>query len=236
MKTYEKTLILVPTYNEAGNISLLLAGVFKACPTIHVLLIDDGSKDKTVELAQKAFSEHGQGEILQRNQKLGLGTAYKAGFLHAVNCHYENVITMDADLSHDAAELPEMLQKLGEADYVIGSRYVAGGGTKNWSLFRRILSKGGSLYARMILMRPIRDFTGGFNAYKVSAIKELLDRHRVSSEGYAFQVEIKYRLAEMGKRWVEHPICFADRIYGQSKMSGKIALEAIWKIWKLKFS
>lgn len=229
------TLIVVPTYNEANNITLLLKKIFDALPNTHVLFVDDGSQDGTVQLIKSHpyFNQHIF--ILERPCKLGLGTAYVAGFKWGLtkNC-YDAISQMDADLSHNPAYLPSMLNLLATHDLVIGSRYVQDGGVVNWSLIRQFISRFGSLYARTILSLNIKDLTGGFNLWRTSTLNNIaLDK--VKSEGYSFQIELKYRASQNKARIVEYPIIFQDRIAGKSKMSLKICIEAFYRVLFMRF-
>lgn len=232
----EKYLVIVPTYNEAENITSLIPAILRQSEDIHVLVVDDASPDGTADLARQAGRDHpGRLHVLERAGKLGLGSAYIAGFRQGLDQGYRAMIEMDADFSHDPAILPAMLRGLESADVVIGSRYIAGGGTRNWSLLRKFISRGGSLYARSILGLRLRDLTGGFNAWN----REVLERigpDSITSEGYSFQIELKYRAACLGFRLEEIPIIFADRRAGESKMSARIVAEAMLRVWAFRFA
>ncbi len=235
MLTADQILIIVPTYNEADNINPLFAGIWQAVPEVHILVVDDNSQDGTAQLVRDhQQSKPQQTHLLQRSGKLGLGTAYIAGFNWALARNYQAIIEMDADLSHDPTVLPAMIEQLRHNPVVIGSRYIPGGGTENWSLARKLISRFGSLYARTILGMTIRDLTGGFNAWRAEVLRSI-DPNTVRSEGYAFQIELKYRAQKLGFAIVEIPILFRDRRAGQSKMSGRIVLEAMSRVWKLRF-
>lgn len=230
----EKPIVIVPTYNEADNVASLVDRIFAAVPTIHVLFVDDNSRDGTQAviaslIAQKPEQIH----ILKRAGKLGLGTAYIAGFRWALERGYDALIEMDADHSHDPKELAVFIRKLATHDAVVGSRYVAGGGTINWSFIRKCISIFGSLYGRTILGLNIRDLTGGFNAWRKDTILAI-NPDLVKSEGYSFQIELKYRAYRAGKDIVESPITFEERRAGQSKMSLAIVLEAMVRVWALR--
>ncbi len=229
-----KQLIVVPTYNEAENVDDLLDGIRRELPDAHVLFVDDASPDGTAERvrAQQKRSP-GLVHLLERGGKRGMGTAYLAGFAWALERDYDAVVEMDADLSHDPRALPTLIGLLRDADVVIGSRYVAGGRTEDWSRARMAISRFGSFYARVILGLPIRDLTGGFNAWKIHVLKAL-PLERVRSEGYSFQIELKLRAARSGFRFVETPIVFTDRRVGQSKMSWRIVAEAVVRVWLLR--
>jgi dolichol-phosphate mannosyltransferase len=232
--TINKPLVIVPTYNEADNVPSLVQRIFAAVPKIHVLFVDDNSQDDTQKVIQEHVHKHlGQIHLYKRPGKLGLGTAYIAGFKWAQAQGYDAVIEMDADHSHDPKELKVFLEKLTTVDAVVGSRYIEGGGTVNWSFIRKCISQFGSLYGRLILGISIRDLTGGFNAWRMETIKAI-NPDLVRSEGYSFQIELKYRAIRAGKTVVESPITFEERRAGQSKMSLKIVLEAMVRVWMLK--
>ena len=202
---------------------------------VDVLVVDDGSPDGTGRLADEIATREKRVNVLHRSGKLGLGTAYVAGFRWGLERGYDSLIEMDADFSHDPERLPVLLSILqSEADVAIGSRYVAGGGTKNWGLGRKILSRGGSLYARLILGVGIRDFTGGFNGWRREVL-EAMDLSTLRSDGYSFQIELKHRAHLLGFRWKEFPILFVDRTVGKSKMSRRIVLEALKRVWEFRF-
>jgi len=230
-----KTLIIIPTYNEAMNIPKLLDEVFSIVPDVSVLIVDDASPDGTGELVDNLIRENkypGALFVKHRSGKLGLGTAYIEGFRWGIDAGYEVFIEMDADFSHNPKYLPVMLALIEKHDCVIGSRYVRGGGVENWGILRRIISWGGSVYARLVLLTNIHDFTGGFNCFRrenLIAIKP----ETVLSKGYCFQIEMKFRHQLLGKEVFEMPIIFPDRVLGKSKMSGSIFKEAIWNTLKL---
>jgi len=229
-----RTLVIVPTYNEADNIATLIAAIFQATPAVDILFVDDHSQDGTqdkIMLMQHQY-EH-QVHLLSRAGKLGLGTAYIAGFQWALAHHYLVVVQMDADLSHDPAHLPLFLQILESSDVVVGSRYVDGGGTRHWSIVRQCISRAGALYARWLLGLPIKDPTSGYNVWH-RRVLEAIDFKAVQSEGYAFQIECKYRAYCAGFRFVESPIVFIERRVGASKMSTPIVLEAVLRTWQLR--
>jgi len=232
-----KTVIVVPTYNEKENLPELEAALRAAVPHAHLLVVDDGSPDGTGEIADRlAAARPGTMFVLHRAGKQGLGTAYVAGFRKALEMGYERVVQMDCDFSHDPKAVPSLLAALDEkegADLVLGSRYVPGGGTVNWGLMRKIISRGGSAYARAVLGVRYRDLTGGFKAWRRETLLAIpLDR--VSAQGYCFQIEMTYRVHRQGKRIRESPITFVDRRVGQSKMSKKIVLEAVTRCWQLR--
>jgi dolichol-phosphate mannosyltransferase len=230
----QKTLILVPTYNEAENIGLLINSIYQECPSVDILFIDDNSSDGTQESIREHQARHPNIFILSRPKKLGLGTAYIAGFEWGLKRGYDILIEMDADLSHDPKYLPRMLAELQSFDFAIGSRYCEGGSTRNWGVMRKIISRGGSLYARMVLGVRFKDLTGGFNGWRRSVLEKIGPSH-IKSEGYSFQIELKYRAQQAGFKGTEFPIEFVDRRAGHSKMSTKIMVEALFRLWRLKW-
>jgi dolichol-phosphate mannosyltransferase len=233
-KPVEKPIVIVPTYNERDNVAPLIEKIFQSVPTIHVLFVDDNSKDGTQDVINGLMEKHPSAiHLLKRAGKLGLGTAYIAGFKWALERGYDAIIEMDADHSHDPKILKTMLQELRSHDAVIGSRYVIGGGTVNWSFIRKCISIFGSFYSRTILGMSVRDLTGGFNAWRRDTIIAI-GPDRVRSEGYSFQIELKYRAYRAGKTIIETPIIFEERRAGQSKMSLKIVIEAMFRVWSLK--
>ncbi len=229
-----RTLIVVPTYNEIENLQALTEAIFKNVPdSVELLIVDDGSPDGTGALADRLAAQNPRIHVLHRPKKMGLGTAYVNGFKWGLERGFDALIEMDADFSHDPSYLPTMLKTLGTHDVAIGSRYVSGGGTVNWGLGRRILSKGGSIYSRVILGANIRDFTGGFNGWRRPVI-EAVEPDTLRSDGYSFQIELKYRAFLGGFRIAEFPIVFADRKVGKSKMSKKIVFEALRRVWAFR--
>ncbi|TWH47775.1 polyprenol monophosphomannose synthase [Sporomusa sp. KB1] len=228
-------LVIIPTYNEKNNIRDLLGLVYKYAPDSHVLVVDDGSPDGTGDLIETLMASEYQGRlfILKRLGKLGLGTAYIAGFKWALERDYEFIFEMDADFSHNPKYLPEFLTAITDCDVVLGSRYVVGGGVTNWSLFRRFISLGGSLYSRTILSLPFHDLTGGFKCFRRKVL-ETINLDDVKSNGYSFQIEMTYRAFLLGFTIKEVPIIFEERAEGQSKMSSSIFREAIWMVLKLR--
>jgi dolichol-phosphate mannosyltransferase len=225
--------IVVPTYNEKENLPLLVPQVRRTVPQAHLLIVDDNSPDGTGQMADAMADEDSHIHVLHRTAKDGLGRAYLAGFGWALPRGYSRIVQMDADLSHDPKYLPQLLQASQTHDLVLGSRYVPGGGTVNWGWTRRVLSRGGSLYARTILGLRIRDLTGGFKCWRRHVLEDI-DLPSVRSNGYSFQIEMTYRALLRGHTIQEVPIVFADRTEGQSKMSKKIVLEAIGMVWKLR--
>jgi dolichol-phosphate mannosyltransferase len=227
-------LVIVPTYNERENLPAIVAAAHQHLPEADVLVVDDGSPDGTGRVADELKIRDRQLEVIHRAGKQGLGTAYVAGFKHALARGYDFVFEMDADFSHDPKYLPDLLAAARNgADLVIGSRYVAGGGTVNWGPFRQLISRGGGFYARAILGVPVRDMTAGFKCFR-RRVLEAIDLDSVSAQGYGFQVEMTYRTVKLGFRVVEVPIVFVDRRVGQSKMSRRIFAEALTLVWKLR--
>jgi dolichol-phosphate mannosyltransferase len=228
-----KPLVVLPTYNEASNLPQIVPAILAQGP-FHILIVDDNSPDGTGRLAEELRGRFAERlAVLHRPGKLGLGTAYIAGFKYALARDYDCVFEMDADFSHDPACLPVFIRALAEADVVIGSRYIPGGGTRNWSALRQAISRCGSLYARWVLGLPVHDVTSGFVGYRREVLAAL-DLDQVRSNGYSFQIEMKYRCHRQGFRLRELPIVFVDRRVGQSKMSGRIVLEALWVVWRLR--
>ena len=228
-------LIIIPTYNESDNIEKLLDLISRTDPAAHVLIVDDNSPDRTYEIVERLMQTSYPGRLflLKRAGKLGLGTAYIAGFKWALARDYDYIFEMDADFSHDPKYLPAFLAAIEKHDLVLGSRYVPGGGLKNWGLLRKFISRGGSLYARTILGLSLRDLTGGFKCFRRQVL-ESIDLDAVKSNGYSFQIEMTYRARCKGFRICETPIVFEDRTAGKSKMSRKIFLEAVLMVWKLR--
>lgn len=230
-----RSLIVIPTYNEIDNLQPLVTAVVGMTPdSVEVLIVDDGSPDGTGQLADAMVKQMPRVHVLHRPKKMGLGTAYVNGFKWGLSQGFDALIEMDADFSHDPKYLPRMLELLQGNDVVIGSRYVAGGGTVNWGLGRKILSRGGSLYSRILLGAPIRDFTGGFNGWKRRVV-EAVDMASLRSDGYSFQIELKYRAFLKGFRVTEFPIVFEDRKVGKSKMHRRIVLEALGRVWGFRW-
>jgi dolichol-phosphate mannosyltransferase len=228
--------VCLPTYDERENLEPMvraLGGVLG--PDDVVLVIDDDSPDGTGEIADRLAAELDWVDVLHRPRKEGLGPAYLAGFRRALDSGAELVLEMDCDFSHDPADVTRLIQAAAGADLVLGSRYVPGGGTENWGLMRRAISRWGSLYAQILLGLSIRDLTGGFKCYR-RAVLETIDLEAVASRGYAFQIETTYRAIRKGFRVVEVPIRFSDRVEGGSKMSRAIVLEAVWKVPALRLA
>lgn len=230
----ERVLVCIPTYNERDNIEAITAAALAVDPRIDVLIVDDNSPDGTGTLADGLAAHEPRIRVLHRPEKRGLGKAYLHAFREALTWGYGFVVEMDADFSHDPRCLPQMIDEAARGtDLVLGSRYVAGGGTVNWGIGRRLLSRGGSLYARTILGVNVADLTGGFKCFRREVL-EAIDMESIDSTGYAFQIEMTYRALSKGFVVKELPIVFEDRRVGQSKMSRAIFLEAIVVVWKLK--
>jgi dolichol-phosphate mannosyltransferase len=232
--------LVLPTYDEAPNIEAIVraahAVLSEAAPEgFAILVVDDGSPDGTGVIADRLAAELDEVEVLHRLAREGLGPAYLAGFDHALGAGAGYVLEMDADFSHDPTDLPRLLDvvRSGRADLALGSRYVDGGGVQDWSLLRRLVSRGGSAYAAAMLSLPQRDLTGGFKCFRREVL-EAIDLPSVRSKGYAFQVELTYRATRAGFRVLEVPIVFRDRVRGQSKMSWRIATEAAWLVPQLR--
>jgi dolichol-phosphate mannosyltransferase len=229
--------LILPTYNEAENVDPLVRAALprlaEASPEHRVLIVDDSSPDGTGEIADRLAAELDSVEVVHRERKEGLGRAYLAGFELALGRGAELVLEMDSDFSHDPADLPRLIRAAADADLVLGSRYVRGGGVADWGFVRRSVSRGGSWYARTLLRVPIRDLTGGFKCFRREVL-ETIDLSGVHSNGYGFQIELTYRALRAGFRVKEVPIVFRDRRAGSSKMTARIALEAMWKVPALR--
>jgi dolichol-phosphate mannosyltransferase len=222
-----RTIVVLPTYNERENIVPLLRAVRASAPDADVLVVDDNSPDGTAALVEEAAADHDRIKLLRRAGKQGLGSAYRQGFAVALDEGYDVVLSMDVDFSHDPAVLPELLALIDAgADAVIGSRYVPGGATVDWPLYRRLLSRWGNRYTSLVLGLQVRDCTSGYRAYRAEALRAI-DPASTSAEGYAFLTELVRRLVRLGARVMETPIVFTDRRYGESKMSGRIVVESM---------
>jgi dolichol-phosphate mannosyltransferase len=228
--------LVLPTYNEAENIEAVVRAALPQLAATglphRVLVVDDGSPDGTGQIADRLAGELEPVDVLHRERKEGIGPAYLAGFAYAMGAGSELLLEMDSDFSHDPADLPRLIQE--DADLVIGSRYVPGGGVENWPFIRRALSRGGSLYARAILGIPVRDLTGGFKCFHRRTL-EGIDYLNTHADGYGFQIELTYRAYKAGFSVKEIPIVFREREHGISKMTARIAAEAIWKVPALRF-
>jgi len=232
--------LVLPTFNEAENVEGILraadAVLRESAPGGHrILVVDDSSPDGTAQIARRVGEELGSVEVLERAMREGLGPAYLAGFAHALAGGADYVLEMDADFSHDPADIARLLEAArADCDLALGSRYVPGGGVSDWGRLRQLISRGGSAYARVVLGLRIRDLTGGFKCFRADVLRAI-DLPTVRSHGYAFQVELTYRALQRGFRVCEVPIVFRDRQHGHSKMSSRIALEAMWLVPRLRF-
>ena len=226
-----RAVLCLPTYNERENLQPMIRALGEVLDTSsdRVLVIDDGSPDGTGEIADRLAAELPWVSVLHRETKEGIGPAYVAGFRHALADGAELVLEMDCDFSHEPADVPRLIASADDADLVLGSRYAPGGGTANWGLLRRIVSRGGCLYAQLILGLRVRDLTGGFKCFRREAL-EAIDLDALSAHGYAFQIETTYRVKRAGLRVHEVPITFVERRAGDSKMTGSIVAEAIWRV------
>ncbi len=230
-----RSLIAIPTYNERENLPPLIEQVFHFAPRTDILVIDDNSPDGTGALADMIASRNPQVKVMHRPGKMGLGAAYVAGFEYAIANGYDYVFEMDADFSHDPKYLPDFFRLAPQAELVIGSRYIPGGSTPNWSAMRRFISGGGNIFARAVLGIPVHDCTGGYRCYSTSALRAL-NLRAISAQGYGFQIEMVYNIWKSGFRIRETPISFEDRRVGKSKMSRKIFIEAFTWVLKTRFT
>jgi dolichol-phosphate mannosyltransferase len=229
----QKSLVIVPTYNELENLPKLIPAVLSQDESIHILIVDDGSPDGTGKFVKDEMKKNNRVHLLEREKKLGLGTAYIAGFRYALQNNYDFVFEMDADFSHDPNELKNFLIAIKENDLVLGSRYINGVRVLNWPMARLLLSFFASVYTRIITGIPIKDATGGFKCFRRKVL-EAIDLDKVKSNGYSFQIEITFKAYCKGFKIKEIPIVFIDRIKGKSKMSKKIVREAVMMVWKLR--
>ncbi|MCF7793639.1 MAG: polyprenol monophosphomannose synthase [Candidatus Cloacimonetes bacterium] len=228
-----KALVIIPTYNEAENISSIISEVLRQDKNLQVLIVDDNSPDGTGKIVKALMKSNDRIHILEREEKKGLGPAYVAGFKYAIEQKYDYIFEMDADFSHDPAELPVMLEEIKQNDLVIGSRYIEGINVVNWPMRRLLLSFFAAHYVQFVTGLPVKDPTGGFKCFRREVL-EKIDLDSILSDGYSFQVEMNFRTWKQGFKIKEIPIVFTDRRSGQSKMSKKIVREAIWMVWKLK--
>jgi dolichol-phosphate mannosyltransferase len=220
-------LVVLPTYNEAENICEVLDRARTAAPDAHILVVDDGSPDGTADLAEHWGAEHGNLRVMRRSAKSGLGSAYRAGFRDGMDNGFDILIEMDSDLSHDPAALPSLIEQVEQgAALAIGSRYVPGGTIPDWKWHRKLLSRGGNLYAGLVLGLKVKDATAGYRAYSADILSKL-DLAAIKADGYGFQIEMAYEVMRNGGTIVEVPISFTDRVRGTSKMSGMIVVEAL---------
>jgi dolichol-phosphate mannosyltransferase len=231
----DRALVIVPTYNERFNIARLIPAILAQDPSLEVLVVDDGSPDGTGQIVDGIAANNARVHVIHRAAKLGLGTAYIAGFRWALERKYDLVFEMDADFSHNPERLPEFLEAIRESDVVLGSRYQNGHvNVVNWPMSRLFLSYAANIYARFVTGLPIFDTTGGFKCFRRNVL-ESIDLNSVKSNGYAFQIEMSYRVWKRGFQLFEIPIIFVDRTEGVSKMSKKIVREAIWMVWRLRW-
>jgi dolichol-phosphate mannosyltransferase len=230
----EKTLVVTPTYNESANIEKFISQVLAQGPSIDMLIVDDSSPDGTAAIVERLMERERRVHILKRPRKMGLGTAYVDGFRYAIAKGYDYVFEMDADFSHNPDEVPKFLRRAEECDLVIGSRYTGGVRVVNWPIRRLILSYAANLYTRVVTGMPLKDATGGFKCFR-RRVLEAIDLGKVTSNGYAFQIEMNFKAWCKGFKLCEHPIIFVDRHSGESKMSRRIVYEAVFMVWKLKF-
>jgi dolichol-phosphate mannosyltransferase len=224
-----KILVIIPTYNEREALPLIVSRVRVSVPAADILVADDNSPDGTGVIADQLAAHDDQIKVMHRLGKEGLGAAYLAGFAWALQEGYDVVCEMDADGSHQPEQLPRLLEALHTSDLVLGSRWVAGGATENWPKSRQLISRGGSMYTRMMLGVPLRDVTGGYRAFRADTLRAL-DLHEVASQGYCFQIDLAWRALQRGLRVTEVPITFVERTVGSSKMSRKIVVEALWRV------
>ncbi len=233
-----KTLVIIPTYNESENVRAISAAVLKATPPgVDILVVDDNSPDGTGQIVKDMMVNEPRLQLLSRPGKQGLGRAYLDAFRWGLERDYQALIEMDADFSHRPADLVKLIEALRvqpNTDFVMGSRWVSGGQTVNWGLGRKIISRGGSLYTRLILGYRVADWTGGFNAWR-SRVLRGINLDNIQSNGYSFQIELKYRSLKHGFSGLEVPITFEDRRVGKSKMSSKIVVEALGRVWGMRF-
>lgn len=228
-----KSIVCIPTYNELENIGRMIDAIHAVEPELHILVIDDGSPDGTAALVRERMSADPRLHLLERAGKLGLGTAYCAGFTYALDQGYDIIMQMDADFSHDPKELTRFLEEIRQQDLVIGSRYVSGVNVINWPMSRLLLSYSANVYTRIITGMPIADATGGFKCFRADVLRRI-DLSKIKSNGYAFQIEMNYKAWRQKARIKELPIIFMDRVQGVSKMSKNIVYEAAFLVWKLK--
>ena len=229
-----RNLVVVPTYNESENIKKLVDSIFDLPVTTDILVVDDNSPDGTSEFVEELIQDNPRLYLMKRESKDGLGTAYRVGFTYALEREYDTVVQIDADLSHDPADIPDMLSKLKDYDLVIGSRYTRGVSVVHWPIRRLILSYWANLYTRIITGLPVKDSTSGFKAWRTEVL-QAIDLYRVKSQGYAFQIEMNYRAWKNGYKIKEKPIIFHDRIEGKSKMTKRVIVESVFRVWTIKF-
>lgn len=230
----QRALIIIPTYNELENIQNIIPEILRQDDRLEVLVVDDNSPDGTADAVHRIMEQEQRVHLLEREKKMGLGTAYVAGFKYAIAQGYEAVFEMDADFSHDPGTLPRFLEAIEEHDLVLGSRYIQGVNVVNWPMKRLLLSYFANQYTRIVTGLPVRDATGGFKCFRIEVLKAI-DLDRVHSNGYSFQIEMSFKAWKKGFRIHEIPIIFMDRRVGISKMSKKIVREAVTMVWRLRF-
>lgn len=228
-----RKLVIIPTYNEIDNMKSLLPALIQLSESFDILVVDDSSPDNTANFVKEYSQQNPRVNLLLRQKKNGLGQAYIAGFKWGLDKKYDALVEMDADFSHRPEDLVKLLQSLETENIVIGSRYVDGGATVNWGFIRKLISRGGGVYSRMILGYPVQDWTGGFNGWRAQVLQDI-NLDSIRSNGYSFQIELKYKAQKCGYKVKEVPIVFEDRRVGQSKMSLKIVLEAFYKVWLIR--
>ncbi len=231
----EKILVIIPTYNELENITRLIPIVLAQDNRVHILVVDDSSPDGTWKFVEEESKKNNRVHLLKRKSKMGLGTAYIAGFKYALENNYDFVFEMDADFSHDPKEIPNFLKEIKNNDLVLGSRYIHGVNVVNWPMRRLLLSSFANIYTRIITGMPVKDATGGFKCFRIDVLKAI-NLEKIKSNGYAFQIEMTFKAWKKGFRIKEMSIVFVDRMKGQSKMSRKIVREAVTMVWKLRFA
>ncbi len=229
------SIVVIPTYNELGNIDNILNAIHDVVPEMHILIVDDSSPDGTADVVRRRMEHDDRLHLLERPIKNGLGTAYCEGFAMALHLNFDRVCQMDADFSHNPAVLKQFLAELEHADVVIGSRYYSGVNVVNWPMSRLILSYTANLYTRLVTGMPIKDATGGFKGFRADLLRKI-DLTKIRSNGYAFQIEMNFRAWRLGARMKELSIVFVDRVNGESKMSKNIIFEAATLVWKLRLS
>lgn len=228
-----KILVIIPTFNELENVKKIIPAVLEQNEQIDILIIDDNSPDKTGDYVEELSKQNQRVKIIRREKKLGLGTAYIAGFKYALQNNYDFVFEMDADFSHDPKEINNFLNAIKDADVVLGSRYINGVRVLNWPMRRLLLSYFASVYTRIITGLPVKDATGGFKCFRIDVLRSI-NLDRIKSNGYSFQIEMTFKAFKKGFRIKEIPIVFMDRVKGKSKMSKKIVREAVFMVWKLR--
>lgn len=228
-----KTLVIIPTYNELDNIQKLIPDILEMHPDFNILVVDDGSPDGTGNFVKELSFKDDRIKLLERGKKMGLGTAYVAGFKYMLSNGYDFAIQMDADYSHDPKELKNFIDAARDNDLIIGSRYISGVNVVNWPLRRLLLSYFANIYSRTITGIPVKDCTGGFKCFRRSVL-ESINLEKIKSNGYSFQIEMNYKAWKNGFKLLEIPIIFVDRIFGHSKMSKSIVYEAVFMVWKLR--